>query len=176
MLKFHYAHTVPSNIIYSGKNLHFLYSRTACFTEEEKINPPKTPFLPQHTGHDDNTAGAGKDTDFLQGCCRSLSSQIGQNIWNPSHLHQVTWWQQAKLWVQDYTQPSWCTPFQGPVSLLTTPVYNACGKPWTPTVCAWWVMTEKEGGKCPGNRRQQNHKCLQNGVLVHGQGFRNALT
>lgn len=37
MLKSHYAHTVPSNIVHSGINLQFqnkYYSRTDCFTEE----------------------------------------------------------------------------------------------------------------------------------------------
>lgn len=45
MLKPHYAHTVPSNIINSGTNLHLrnkCQSTTDCFTEEEITQPPNT--------------------------------------------------------------------------------------------------------------------------------------
>lgn len=136
----------PQTLSTLEKMCTFCIAELTASQKKKSINPHQTPFLPQHTSHDDNTAGAGKDSDFLQGCCRSVSPRIGQNIYcNPSHLYQVTY---TAFLVH---------PLPGPVSLLTTPDHSlqCLSKILDRLVCAWWGMRGKEGGKCPGNSRQQ---------------------
>lgn len=91
MLKPHYAHTVPSNIIHSGTNLHLrnkCQSTTDCFTEEEITQPPNTtspsahwPWWRPHSRHWWECRPA---QGLLQESALSLLSQTGWNIRNPS--------------------------------------------------------------------------------------------